>query len=192
MKRVITKILFLAGIALIFASFAIVVCSQLSLSKAAAANTEIVASLYSIMPEEHNGFFDDRANTAMPAVELNGKDYVGIIEIPLYNTSLPVASSWGKRDVTSLPCRYSGSLYDGSLIIGASEAQFKSADTISVGDEITFTDMTGAVFNYIISDIRVSDKAEIDALLFETADLSVFVKDTLSSKYTIIFCNLES
>ena len=188
MKRLITKILFGAGIALIFASVVTVLYSHISITKASETNSNTVSELYSLIPEIHNGFFDDSANIAMPAVELNGKDYVGIIEIPLFNTSLPVASSWDKRNATSLPCRYSGSLYDGSLIVGASEAQFKSADAISVGDEITFTDMTGAVFSYVIFEIKISDNADTKTLSSQDSKLTFFIKDTLSDKYTVIFC----
>lgn len=192
MKKLITKILFWLGIALIIASLIIVLYSHISASKANEANSRTVSALNSLMPETHNGFFDDRTDTSMPTVELKKMDYIGIIEIPLYNSKLPVAAKWSNREAEKTPCRYSGSVYDGSLIIGASETQFEWADIISIGEKITFTDMTGAVFSYNISDIEVSDKADTDTLLSESFDLSIFIKDTLSNKYTIIFCSSEN
>lgn len=190
MRKIITKILFALGIILISLSVLVVVHSYVSQKKANKEIPQIVSSLYDLMPETHGGYLDDRADYSMPSVELNKKDYMGVIEIPLYHITLPFKANWDSKDAETIPCRYYGSIYNGSLIIGASESNIRCSDVISIGDDITVTDMTGAMFSYTVSDIIITDIIEAEALTNENADLTLFVKDALSNEYTIIFCNL--
>jgi len=49
--------------------------------------------------------------------EIDGEMYVGIISIPKLGIKLPVMSNWNYDNLKISPCRYSGTAYDGNLII---------------------------------------------------------------------------
>ena len=55
----------------------------------------------------------------MPTQEIEGNDYIGVLEIPSLGLSLPVMSEWSYPRLKLAPCRYHGSAYTGSLTIAA-------------------------------------------------------------------------
>ncbi len=144
--------------------------------------------LYSLMPEIEPGFPDDRINMGMPSREIGGKNFALIIDVPLYGASLPVSASWNSGRSTNLyPARYSGSMYDGSLIIGGSDSkgQFDFVRIITGGDKVFLTDMTGLRFSYTVTDIeRVKNLSNL-----KDADLILFAKNSYSFDYTVVYCN---
>lgn len=50
----------------------------------------------------------------MPTQEIEGNDYIGVLEIPSLGLSLPVMSEWSYPRLKLAPCRYHGSAYTGS------------------------------------------------------------------------------
>lgn len=145
--------------------------------------------LYGLMPEIEQGFPDDRINMGMPSREIDGKNFSLVIDVPLYGASLPVCTGWNKgKSLNLYPCIYKGSMYDGSLIIGGSDAkgQFDFARIITGGDRIFLTDMTGLRYSYTVTDIeRVKGIASL-----KDADLILFTKNSYSFDYTVIYCNI--
>lgn len=55
----------------------------------------------------------------MPTLEIDGHDYIGTLEIPALELSLPVLSEWSYPNLKIAPCRYTGSAYRDSLVIAA-------------------------------------------------------------------------
>lgn len=49
----------------------------------------------------------------MPTQEIEGNDYIGVLEIPSLGLSLPVMSEWSYPRLKLAPCRYHGSAYTG-------------------------------------------------------------------------------
>lgn len=92
----------------------------------------------------------------MPVQEIGGLAYIGILDIPVLELSLPVLSEWSYPNLKAAPCRYTGSAYQGSLIIAAHNytRHFGSLKHISIGDEVMFTDMDGNVFSYTVSELE--------------------------------------
>ena len=79
----------------------------------------------------------------MPVLSLEGTDFMGILEFPLYDSVLPVSADWGNP--LRYPHRLSGSIYDSSLQIGGTSqaGQYDFYRQVSVGDSLFFTDMEG-------------------------------------------------
>ena len=149
--------------------------------------------LYSLMPEPYDSFPDNRTSPAMPMVEIDGRNYIGILEIPAYGTSLPIGSQWDSGTVSEYPCRYLGSTYDSSLIIGGSDnkGQLDFVKKISNEDLITVTDTTGQRFTYKVTDIRRTKDVSTENLTSKEADLVLFARNTYSLDYTVIRCTLD-
>lgn len=183
-------IFMILGGALILCAAALLIYSQIS-ARISQGNTEqILKRAESMIPVVVDRVPQERGNNIMASMELDGVNIIGIIEVPKYSAKLPIHATWNGDLLSWIPCRFSGSIYDRSLIIGTGEGegQFSFADTIQLGDLIYVTDMEGGRYSYSVSDIDRADHANSDTLQSDACDLTVFVKDSLSMKYIIIRC----
>lgn len=53
----------------------------------------------------------------MPAIEIDGKRYIAVLELPTLGLELPVMEKWSYPNLRVAPCRYTGSIYTKDLII---------------------------------------------------------------------------
>ena len=189
-NKLITAAIILGSI-LIIVSLATVAVHHFSQKSASENLPVIVENMKSMRPEETHGITGEMHDPEMPVVEIEGNDFVGMIEVPKYSKALPVYSSWEKNKITDFPCRYMGSMYDGSLIVGTVEDHGQSdiAKGIAGGDELTFTDVTGLKYNYIITDAYKTKDVSTEALTAIDGELVLFVRSTYGTDYMVICCN---
>lgn len=78
--------------------------------------------------------------------------YMGIISIPRLGIELPVMSDWSYPNLRIAPCRYSGTVADGNMILAAHNygSHFGRIDRLVSGDEIIFTDGEGVARKYSV------------------------------------------
>ncbi len=192
-SNLITAILTFLGVTLIIGSVSLMLYQFFGQKMIVQSNVEIVDTLFTLMPTVRSGVQDDRVDMNMPMLEIDGENFVGIIEIPLFNRKLPVCGSWNKHKVSEFPCRYSGSLYDGNLIIGGSDAagQFDFAENISIGDSVFLTDMVGGQYFYRVEWIETTSDVSTENLVSDTADMILFARNTYSLDYTVIQCSMQ-
>ncbi len=147
-------------------------------------------ALRGLIPTPYDASPDDRANTVMPAMEWEGENYCGLLEIPAYSARLPIGQVWDTSKVSKYPCRYSGSIYDGTLMIGGSDAsgQLDLLGQIGAGDSVFVTDLTGARFALAVADAFRTKDISPSALLGLDADLILFARNSLSFDYTVVCC----
>lgn len=108
---------------------------------------------------------------------IDGVEYIGVISIPSYNITLPVQSSWSLKSLKISPCRYSGSVNSGSLIICAHNYQshFGKLKYIREGDQIRFTDMMGMTYIYEVNEIDLIGGYDVDEMKENSGwDLTLF------------------
>lgn len=193
MSKKISLLLTVTGILLIILSSGLVFFSVHSQKTAVKENNRLVSVLYSLMPEVTDGVIDDRVNKDMPLLQVDGMDFAGIIEVPTYNRTLPIFANWDKSRVSSFPCRYSGSIYNGNLIIGGSDnsGQFDFMKQITVSDTVFITDVTGARFTYQVTDIKLTRDVSSESLEATDADLIFFARNTYSLDYTVVICRIK-
>ena len=81
---------------------------------------------------------------------IDGDAYLGTISIPALGLELPVLSGWNYPDLQVAPCRYTGTVEEGNLVIAAHNysCHFGRISELNSGDEILFTDGNGAVHTY--------------------------------------------
>ncbi len=181
------------GCVLILCAAGILVYDKITVEISANNMQEILEKAESKMPTIVDQYPDERGNNIMPSAEINGVNVIGILEVPLYGVKLPVCANWSAKTVSSIPCRFLGSIYDRTLIIGADEGktQFNCAETIQIGDNIYITDMEGGRYTYVVTDIDRSSSADREVLQSKDADLTIFVNNSLSMQYILIRCNLK-
>ena len=183
-------ILTCVGALLILSAVGLLIFSRISIKSAQSNAKEIVSELYSLMPETEDSAPDGRYNLTMPMLEIDGENFVGIIKVPQYSKTLPIYGNWDASRVNKYPCRYMGSMYDGTLIIGgsANEGQFDFVKTISNGDSVYITDTTGTRYKYTVFDINRTKDVSTDNLTSANAQLVLFARNTYSFDYTVICC----
>lgn len=146
----------------------------------------VTEKIESIIPPRTKGTDEKRYGSDMPMMNIDGNDYIGIIEVPSRNVKLPVYSNWDEKAVRSVPCRYSGSVYDLTLIIGGTgmNGGFDFLTTLEKGEKVIFTDMTGREYDFKVDSVfhRQNFDLNDDGGLF----LFSYMDDV--SKYIFVKC----
>lgn len=166
---------------------------------------ELLAQLWQLLLKQLNANLQEflskpafvlNPDMEMPVTALKGHDYIGILDIPCQNVSLPVMSEWSYAKLKIAPCRYSGSVYSGDVILAGhnSNGHFSPIKKLVTGDEVRFTDADGNVFIYSVMRIDVLGANDVQLLLAgdEEWDLSMFTCSHNSRKRTTVRCKLES
>lgn len=189
MKKQTNQLCVLLGICLLVVAALVLIFWQWGIHKSQQEATKNVQTIRTLIPEAQGAVLEERQDNTMSVLSINGKDFVGILEIPKFGSSLPVCANWG--EVSQHPCRLSGSVYDRTMQIGTTsqKGQCDFYRDVSVGDFVFFTDMEGNRFSYEITDIRYEKHADQTTLQQEDAALTLFIKNIYSFEYIIIFCN---
>ena len=113
---------------------------------------------------------------SMPAIEIDGYRYVGILEIPALDMQLPIMEEWDYSRLKIAPCLYEGSAYkDNMVIAGHNYAKhFSPIKNLPVGSKIIFTDGENRVFEYEIGWIEVLDGTAVEEMVTGDWDLTLF------------------
>ena len=111
-----------------------------------------------------------------PTVEIDGNDYIGTLDIPRLNISLPIMSEWSDAKLKITPCRYAGTAYRSGFVISGHNYRrhFGPLGRIAPGDRVTFTDVDGNVFAYNVAEIQILKPTAVEDMVSEDWDLSLF------------------
>ncbi len=191
----ISKILTAIGIILVVGSVVLLAVSWIMTGMAQDKAESIVQKLCEVLPERSDGITDRFSDMNMPVLEIDGEDFIALIEVPEFDVILPVGNEWDSSVVSAYPGRIMGSVYDGSLMIGGNDqtAQFDFFRKIEIGTNVIVTDMTGAEFSYSVYRVKISGSADIgpDDYLIENPDLILYTMDAYSGEYIEVFCNTD-
>lgn len=189
-KITLQKICFLVGMLLLTAACAILFLWQWNIHAYRQQAQDYVHTLRGLIPEVQNAAPEERRDNSMPVLSLEGRDFIGILEIPLHDSTLPVCADWGNP--SQYPRCLSGSIYDRSIQIGATSqpGQYDFYRELSVGDSVFFTDMEGNRYALEISDLRYKKHADQTTLQSCDAALTLFIKNVYAFEYLIVFCDI--
>lgn len=95
-----------------------------------------------------------------------GYELLGAVHIPALDISLPVLATWDEALLDAAPCRYSGSLTTGDLVImGHSyRTHFRPLWSIQPGTAVLFTDAAGLSHSFTVSAVETVPGDQGDAL----------------------------
>ena len=192
MKKQRNLIFILSGVCLIVAAAAATLLWQWRIADATEKNAAYVQTIGALTPAPQGAVPEERRDNTMPALSVEGTDFIGILEFPAYDSSLPVCAQWG--EVSKYPCCFSGSVYDRTIQIGGTtqKGQYDFYRDISVGDALYFTDMRGNRYAYAVTDVRYASHADQATLSREDASLTLFIKNVYAFEYIIIYCDTAS
>ena len=186
---VIRKILIIIGSCLLVSSIILLLVWQWNIHASAQKANEYVSVIRERIPEPQGAVPEERRDNTMATLSIDGTDFVGLLEVPKYESVLPVCADWGKP--AKYPCRFSGSVYDHTMQIGGTsqKGQYDFFRDISVGDRVLFTDMEGNRYTYAVTDIRYEKNANQTTLHHNDASLTLFIKNIYAFEYIIIYCD---
>ena len=112
----------------------------------------------------------------MPEQEVDGRSYIGVLEIPPLNLELPIISQWSDSDSLTAPCRYAGSAYMDDLVIAGHNYgnHFRDLSKLSIGDPLSFTDVDGNRFDYTMIDIEILKPSQVQQMITGDWDMTLF------------------
>ena len=128
---------------------------------------------------------EDDSNTKMPAIDIDGKNYIGIITIPSINIKLPVLEEYSEKNMKIAPVLYKGTIYQKNAIIAAHSyaSQFKYIQKLKIGDQVLFEDIDGHFFKYeVIKKERLST-SDVDLMESGEWDLTLFTCTTSNANF---------
>lgn len=148
------------GCGLVICALALLLFWQLTAAQSRRQTAQAADILQRCIPATQPGVWEDRIDVQMPVLSIDGADYLGLLELPEQAAVFPILAEAGSNHA---PARRSGSIYDGSLVLtGSTErGQFDFWQTLSVGQPLCFTDLTGSCFSCRIIDIRHGTPAEV-------------------------------
>ena len=181
--QILGSLLLVVSAALVFAFFA-------KRMYGAKQTAQIVRQIESNIPTREAGMKKDESEDQMPVYEIGGEEFICLLEIPIFDLTLPVSAEWEKKQLNDYPCRFWGSAYSDTLMVGGAdtEGQFDVLSMLDLGDEIFVTDLTGAEYAYKVERIDRSKTAEAEKLYNPDYDLTLFVRDTYGLDYIIVRC----
>jgi len=132
--------------------------------------------------------FDD--TRGMPVVNINGTDIIGQVRIDSLGLDLSVANSWDTQAAKKTPCRYTGSAYQGDMIICGHnyKSHFGELSTLEAGDDVVFTDMDGNVFDYQVTEIETLSGTAVDEINEGEWDLTLFTCTPGGKNRVVVRC----
>ena len=148
-----------------------------------------------VVPRESQKVLPDSTpnpNREMPVLEIDGKRYIGTVSIPAVDIELPVQEDWSLELLSTSPCRYMGSVYDGGFIIcGHNYAtHFGRLSNLLPGDQVIFTDVEGNEFRYVVWEMHTIDGTAVDAMKSGDWDLTLFTCTLSGLARTTVRCKL--
>ena len=181
--------LLILGAALIFISLCIVLFFCLQMHTAQESATEVLQKIEAVLPERTPA--DSLLSGGMmPVLQIDGTDYVALLEIPAWDVALPIADNWETRASDYTPARFAGSIYGETLTLGGADAagHFAFCDQIELGTPVWVTDMTGAQFAYTVARVDRATEANAAWLTDTHWNLTLFCRDTYSMDYIAVRC----
>ncbi len=190
MKKMLYCILFLVcGAGILFSVFMIARQGE-EKKQVLLLQEQVIQIIEFMLPERTVGYLEEQSNPALPAISVNGEDFVGLLEVEQYRLKLPVFAIWDTVSAKR-PAVYFGNPYDSSFIIGVNyENQFSFADQMELGGSILFTDLYGRVFSYQLDAVKHSNQVDFAVLESDTDDLTIFLK--CKDNYLILRCSIQA
>lgn len=127
--------------------------------------------------------------TEMPEKAYLEYSMIGSLRVPSVGIELPILSSWSYELLDVAPCRYSGSIPEGNMILMGHnyKSHFTPLHDVAVGDAVEFEDVNGIVYRYAVAEITYLHRTDGE-LLSSPYPLTLFTCTPGGQKRIIVRC----
>ncbi len=142
-------------------------------ANAGAASDELLEGVIEQMPEIAIG---TNFKGAMPIADVDGRSFVGTVQIPSLGLILPIQDQWSKDNAKVSICRYSGSVYENDLIVCGHNymEHFGKLPELEIGSDVIVTDMNGISFHFVVSNIETLGAYDTEKMEAGQWDFTMF------------------
>ena len=109
-------------------------------------------------------------------INIDGHEYIGIINIPSLELELPVMSKCTEQNMKTSPCRYYGSLETNDLVICAHSYKnlFRYIKNLKSKDILIYTDLSNNVYIYEVELVEILAPEDIEEMLDNKFNLTLY------------------
>lgn len=180
-RKAVGVCLILLGIVCIALSVGLIVYNNVEEKSAEQASVELLGQLHQRL--EAKAANDGAESTQQqqipdspPSLEVQGRDCIGILSIPVLELELPVLDNWSYEKLKLAPCLYYGSCYEADFVIAAHNYRnhFGRLSALEEGDVVIFTDVLGAEHYYEVVLLETLPAAATKEMITSGFDLSLY------------------
>lgn len=126
----------------------------------------------------------------MPTIEIDGNQYIGILEIPSLDITLPVLEGWNYDLLKISPSRYRGSYYSDDLVIAGHNYihHFQPLRWIELNSDVYLVNAEGTVYCYYVASVETLRPQQMDDLLDGDGDLTLFTCTPSGNARCVVRC----
>ena len=134
---------------------------------------------------------DDEPYTTGPVTMVGDYEYIGVLDLPARNLSLPIMSDWDYERLKMAPCRQFGSAATDDLVIAGHNYinHFGSLGMLKAGDSVTFTGTDGAVNTYVVSETATISPTETEKVTESGYPLVLYTCTYGRQSRIVIYCS---
>ena len=189
MRNKVGKVCIVLGILLLLASVLLFLWNMYEAKQAGNAAQEALEKMKTQdeAVSEDPDIYGDEMTVAM----IDGYEYIGYLSIPSAGLELPVMAEWDYKRLKLAPCRYSGSVDTGDLVIAAHNysTHFRSLWHIPIGEVVYFTDMEGIRSAYVVEDVETLAPTSIEDMTNGGYALTLFTCNYGGSARVTVRCS---
>lgn len=133
-----------------------------------------------LVEEMNDGLQNENRGNAptldMPSIEIDGRRYIAVLQLPTLGLELPVMENWSYPNLRVAPCRYTGSVHTKDLIIAAHNysSHFGKIKNLGVGDEVYLWDADGICHQYKVAGLEELGGTAVEEMHAGDWDLTLF------------------
>lgn len=175
------------GLLLMAAALFLTCYNQWDARRAGLASLEVTQTLETLIS---SGQQPSDTEQDMPVIEIEGNFYIGVLEIPSLELSLPVMADWDYEKMKIAPCHYYGSYYTDNLVIAGHNyiSHFGPLKRTDLGREVYFTNVEGKVYRYIVDNVEILQPKQIGDMITGEWDLTLFTCTTDGASRCTVRC----
>lgn len=190
-RKVRGSILIVLGLVLAFSGTALYARYD-RLASLAEQNAELLLAELSRTMEQRRlrGIVTEAPAEQMPQVMLEGQALIGILEAEEAGIRLPIIESWSYEKLQYSPCRYSGSLEEGNLVILGHNYQkhLGRLDQLEAGDAVTLMDVEGRTYGFFVAQTAVLQPAQVEDVTAAPYPLTIFTCTPGGQSRFAVYC----
>lgn len=126
----------------------------------------------------------------MPIVDVDGRSFVGTVQIPSLGLLLPIQDEWSTDNAKASICRYKGSVYDNDLIVCGHNyvEHFGTLPDLEIGSEVIVTDMNGKSFFFEVTNMETLGAYDTEEMEAGEWDFTMFTCTIGGSNRVTVRC----
>lgn len=189
------------GLILIGCALGLVLWNLRETYRAGRDSDKILSELAPIITQSENGAAPDKqaAETVgqidyeMPAEEIDGRWYIGVLVIPDLDLEVPIQENWDYPGLQVSPCRYYGAAVTRNLVICAHNysTHFGRLKELTNGADVHLVTMKGTVLNYKVAMVETLQPTDVFEMKQSDYDLTLFTCTIGGATRVTVRCNMN-